>query len=240
MKFSVIVVALSAFTGSVIAVPTYGKPQPQPHQPGSLTSLAKKAPKSDLPAPPAGLVLKFVGLGLGTQNYTCLTGDETVAPGTTGALAKLYDIGAKLNSDPLASWKISSLSGLALSLSSNSMLLDTYLKFSGYEKVLGDHFFTENIPTFALSKVAMSPYPLAYVTKDSAVDAPKSACPGTKSEGALQWLKLSDKDGRSQGGVNTVYRLETAGGNKPVVCKGQKQTFEVPYAAQYWVYGPAS
>jgi hypothetical protein len=42
----------------------------------------------------------------------------------------------------------------------------------------------------------------------------------------------------SSGGVNTVYRLETAGGNKPATCQGQKKYFEVPYAAQYWVYGP--
>jgi hypothetical protein len=42
-------------------------------------------PQSLLPAP-AGR-LKYVVLGVGTQNYTC-NGDENDAPGTTGAMGK--------------------------------------------------------------------------------------------------------------------------------------------------------
>lgn len=57
---------------------------PQPPRPASLNNLAKKMPQNSMTAP-TGLELKYVLLGVGTQNYTCLTGDQAVAPETTGA-----------------------------------------------------------------------------------------------------------------------------------------------------------
>jgi hypothetical protein len=154
--------------------------------------------------------------------------------------AKLYDLGTVLNNDPMAQWKIGSISALALSMKSQSPnKLTQYLASQGYQQVLGDHFFTLTTPTFSLNKVKAKPFPLAFVTKKAEMDAPKGSCPGTKNEGAIKWLQLADSANLSQGGVNTVYRIETAGGNKPATCQGQKAHFEVPYAAQYWVYGPA-
>ena len=113
-----------------------------------------------------------------------------------------------------------------------------YLKAEGYNEWLGNHFFTQKTPTFSLDKTKTTPHPLAMVAKNGTMDAPKTACQGTKGEGAVPWLYLIDDAKLSQGGVNTVYRLETAGGKAPAKCQGQKKTFEVPYAAQYWVYGP--
>jgi hypothetical protein len=154
--------------------------------------------------------------------------------------AKLYDLGTALNNDPMAQWKIGSISALALSMKSQSPnKLTQYLASQRYQQVLGDHFFTATTPTFSLNKVKAKPFPLAFVTKKAEMDAPKGSCPGIKNEGAIKWLQLSDSANLSQGGVNTVYRIETAGGNKPATCQGQKAHFEVPYAAQYWVYGPA-
>jgi len=109
---------------------------------------------------------------------------------------------------------------------------------SGYQKVLGDHFFTVKTPTFSFTKANPNPKPLLFAKKDGAVDAPKDACPGTQKEGAVQWLYLTDAGG-SVGGVNTVYRVHTAGGSAPKTCEGKPAHFEVPYAAQYWTYGPA-
>lgn len=113
-----------------------------------------------------------------------------------------------------------------------------YLKAEGYNEWLGNHFFTQKTPTFSLYKTKTKPHPLAMVAKNGTMDAPKTACQGTTGEGAVPWLYLIDDSNLSQGGVNTVYRLETAGGKAPATCQGQKKTFEVPYAAQYWVYGP--
>lgn len=49
---------------------------------------------------------------------------------------------------------------------------------------------------------------------------------------------LADDRDLSRGGIKTVYRLETAGGERPAHCEGHKKHFEVPYVAQYWIYGP--
>ncbi|KAF2643684.1 hypothetical protein P280DRAFT_214664 [Massarina eburnea CBS 473.64] len=238
MLFTSLSTAVTVFlslSSSVSAVPVVTRAT-------NLNTLAGILPQSDLPKPD-GLELKYVLLGIGTQNYTCTTGNATAAPGTTGAVAKLYDLGTRLNADPMAQWKINTISGLALSLSTYGNWLDSYLKLEGYNEWLGNHFFTKadattNYPTFSLNKVKATPYPLAMVSKKDAFDAPKTSCPGAKNEGAVPWLRLVDDKNLSVGGVNTVYRLETAGGKSPATCKGQKESFEVSYAAQYWVYGP--
>lgn len=48
----------------------------------------KKMPANTLPAP-TGLELKYVLLGVGTQNYTCLAGDVSNVPDTTRATGNL-------------------------------------------------------------------------------------------------------------------------------------------------------
>ncbi|KAF2817062.1 uncharacterized protein BDZ99DRAFT_374537 [Mytilinidion resinicola] len=196
-------------------------------------------PDNSLP-PPTGLVLKYVLLGTGTQNYTCTVPGSTAAPGTTGALATLYDLGTKLSSDPLAKWKINTLSGLTLSMSSYPQVLGLFLSASGYNNILGKHFFSSaGVPTFALENVQTNPFPQVNGKKNATMTAPADSCPGKTNEGAVPWLQLIDAGG-SCGGINTVYRLETAGGSAPATCAGiTTTTFEVAYAAQYWIYGPA-
>tara|TARA_R110002003_G_scaffold200_1_gene15645 strand:- start:16896 stop:17438 length:543 start_codon:yes stop_codon:yes gene_type:complete len=149
--------------------------------------------------------------------------------------ATLYDIGTQLNNDAMAKWKIPSISPLALSLSAYPVALDWSLKSQGYNNLVGHHFFASingaNTPTFALDQLA-TPYPMAQVGKLSETAAPASACPGLQGEGTIKWLYLKDTKGLSQGGIDTVYRLETAGGMAPTTCKGRPASFEVKYAAQ--------
>lgn len=115
-------------------------------------------------------------------------------------------------------------------------MLEWNLKSQGYEHVTGHHFFASidatSTPVFALDQLQPQPYPLAKVPKLNETDAPSSACPGSTGLPAIKWLYLKDNKGISQGGINTVYRVETAGGNKPATCKGMKPTWEVKYAAQ--------
>lgn len=102
----------------------------------------------------------------------------------------------------------------------------------GFEHFVGHHFFSGAAPVFALDQLSQSPYPLTVLAKLNETDAPTSSCPGTNAEGAIKWLLLKDTKGLSHGGIDTVYRIETAGGNKPATCKGQKAAFEVKYSAQ--------
>jgi hypothetical protein len=150
-------------------------------------------------------------------------------------------MGPALNKDPNASWKLASTTGLALSMYPHKEGLMWYLNSQGYQQVLGKHFFSpgspSSVPTFLLSKIQQDPVPIAYVGKKDNVTAPPYAMQGLSGEGAIPWLRLID-NGKSQGGVNTVYRVETAGGASSKTCEGRPASWEVPYAAQYWVYGP--
>jgi hypothetical protein len=87
MLFSTITTAfLFAATATAAALPLPGKPQS--YTPArNLDKLAKLFPQSALQSPDA-LNLKYVVLGIGTQNYTCSSPDESVVPGTTGAVGK--------------------------------------------------------------------------------------------------------------------------------------------------------
>ncbi|KAF2871583.1 hypothetical protein BDV95DRAFT_594669 [Massariosphaeria phaeospora] len=238
MLFSTLSTAMTALAmvSTAGAIPTWGRPVPRADP--KVAELLKLMPSSALPKPVGQL--KYVVLGLGTQNYTCLSGSDTAVPDTTGATAVLFDLGTALSKDRYAQFKIGSLSGLALSFHSKPKLLESYFASVQYPKA-GNHFFTDKTPTFSLQNIRVAnnqPFPLAMVKKNLDTDAPPTACRGTTGEGAVKWLHLIDA-GTSKGGVDTVYRIETAGGNKPATCKGQKKTFEVPYAAQYWVFGPA-
>jgi hypothetical protein len=89
MLFSTITTALLfAASATAAALPLPGKPQT--YTPArNLKSLAKLFPQSTLASPDSlGLDLKYVVLGIGTQNYTCSKPDDSVAPGTTGAYGK--------------------------------------------------------------------------------------------------------------------------------------------------------
>ncbi|KAF1849057.1 uncharacterized protein K460DRAFT_364966 [Cucurbitaria berberidis CBS 394.84] len=240
MLFTALSTALVLLASSANALPWPAQEVATYTPARDLSRLAKLFPESSLPAPNESL--KYVLLGIGTQNYTCPPGDENAVPGTTGAVATLYDIGSKLNDDPMAKWKIGSISPLALALSALPKTLTMGLKSQGFDKIAGHHFFGKisdiNTPIFALDKLSLQPQPLAQVSKLNETDAPATSCPGNNGLGAIKWLYLKDTKNISQGGINTVYRVETAGGNKPATCKGMKPSWEVKYAAQYWVFGP--
>ena len=85
MLFSTITTALLfAASATAAALPRPAKPQYAPAR--NLNKLAKLFPQSALQGP-GDLDLKYVVLGIGTQNYTCGS-DESAAPGTTGAFGK--------------------------------------------------------------------------------------------------------------------------------------------------------
>jgi hypothetical protein len=89
MLVSTFVSAVALFTASANGLPRPGNPTA--YTPASnLSKLATMMPESDLPAPDGQL--KYVVLGVGTQNYTCTTGDPNAAPGTTGAVGKAHSL----------------------------------------------------------------------------------------------------------------------------------------------------
>lgn len=183
---------------------------------------------ASLPAPIAGLSLKAITLGRGTQNYTCAEG-STAAPVAVGAKADLLD------ASPLLPLFPSAESQAILNL------LPEYLvsfDFATIENstipVLGRHIFdAAGVPTFDLGTIG-----LLKAKKIANITAPATACKGAngKGDGAVDWLALTDVLGSVK--LKEVYRVQTAGGKAPKSCGGgAAHHIEVQYAAQYWFFG---
>ncbi|RAL60788.1 hypothetical protein DID88_009893 [Monilinia fructigena] len=74
--------------------------------------------------------------------------------------------------------------------------------------------------------------------KSDAIPAPAGASIGQNDQGfgAVPWLKLTARNGAT-GGLQEVYRVNTAGGNPPATCADRLgSNFNVQYAAEYWFY----
>jgi hypothetical protein len=227
MFLSLSLLSLLATAVTSVALPKHSKYP-------SSNCLTLTLPPCALP-PPNGTVLKYVALGLGTQNYTCATPQSTAVPAANGAIAQLYDVGWFLEMNQAM---IPSLPPLALgmySMSNGSLNLPYILRFP----VLGRHFFNAALqPTFDLYTVNAQ----LLAKKVSGIPAPAGASAGPDGSGAVDWLYLVDNsngNGATFGGINSVYRIETAGGKSPPTCANSPASFEVVYATEYWFYGPA-
>ncbi|OLN86402.1 hypothetical protein CCHL11_06349 [Colletotrichum chlorophyti] len=208
----------------------------------------------ELPQPPADVVLKYIALGHGIQNYTCTTSNTTgqLTATATGALAGLYDASAyypNQGADSLPSVDLfngltrNALYGTPLPLKSDGVtrygasLSDPFpapapLVLPSIKPLpqLGVHYFdSKGVPTFKVKED---------VFKGGKLDgtkAPDSADPGPEKTGAVDWLFLGDK-GESKG-ITYVYRVITGGGVAHP-CTEAGVSDSVPYATYYWFYGP--
>lgn len=175
------------------------------------TSAQNTVPLNGLPAPGA-LNLKYITLGVGTQNYSCSA--KGAVPVAIGAVADLYD--ASLLLSPAKSSLIPSFAAVAYS---------THTWFG--LPTLGHHWFSASgVPTFDLeSRGFLSAKKVASVPAPSGSISP-----------SVDWLFLQD-DGRGVSkNLQAVYRVETAGGSAPATCSSAG-VIKVPYAAEYWFYG---
>jgi hypothetical protein len=97
---------------------------------------------------------------------------------------------------------------------------------------LGHHYFAvDGTPTFDLS----SKNKILFGKKNSDIKAPSTANVGPGKTGAVDWLQLIAKPGYATVGLQTVYRVVTAGGNPPAICSSTG-LISVQYAAEYWFY----
>lgn len=252
-------VLISALAAAVHAAPTYPQLNMDAAMPNGLevmseyfNMLAEKvqankymssAPTCDLaravmpagaeglPKPAAGLVLRHVAIGRGTQNYTCDVTNTTAVPQAAGAVATLFNASCVaaaypdlLNILPKVSMQFN------LTTEENPRMGPSNLAISG------KHFFSNNTtPIFNLDTPEQQ-IGVAGFQRNSSVPAPTGAPVGQGGEAAVAWLRLLSRDGAT-GGLREVYRLDTAGGSAPASCKGMPANFEVQYSAAYWFYG---
>lgn len=221
---------------STTALPTPGGP-PNLGSLGSrisqmLSNAQKRTvpPNSTLPAPLSSLTLKYIALGLGTQNYTCAStpNSPTAAPVQVGALANLFDA-----TDTIVAVANSPLTTVSKAMSAGPCQADAHNTAASLRQI-GQHYFDiAGTPTFDLGAEGM----LLKAKKMASAAAPSDACVGRDGGAAVPWLMLQDDgSGRSEG-LGQVFRVETAGGAAPATCEGVGGEVERDYAALYYLYG---
>ncbi|KAJ9614252.1 hypothetical protein H2200_002388 [Cladophialophora chaetospira] len=182
---------------------------------------------TSLPAPGADFFLASITVGRGVQNYTC-GNDSTAAPVSTGAIAILYEASCVGVADPDL---LASLPGQALAISlPDDPQADLDCGSQPLERA-GHHFFTAaKVPTFDFTESGDPELGLGAMSVGVKSPAPDAST-------AVPWLSLNRADG-SVGPIQSIYRLNTAGGVAPATCANQEPgaTISVQYAAQYWVY----
>ncbi|EJT71589.1 malate dehydrogenase [Gaeumannomyces tritici R3-111a-1] len=189
--------------------------------------------KNPMPPPSAGLALKHIALGRGTQNYTCDAGNATAAPVAAGALATLFNASCVGSYFPQL---LNQLSKVTILFNLTGEELDQKIAPSNLA-ISGHHYFTPDatVPFFDLD-VPGQQLGRVSVGKNASEPAPADAPRGQQGEAAVAWLKLTAKPGMATGELQEVYRVGTAGGSPPATCKDMPAKFEVQYTAQYWFY----
>ena len=199
-------------------------------------------PQSDgttsLPSPSG--TLKAIGVGRGTQNYTCAaasTATPTPVPVAVGAVATLFDASPALIPYSPAQGLLmleEVVNDIVCTNFSTQSINNAVTQSKGYVRELGQHYFNAaGQPTFDLTQSGTG---FLVAKKIGDIPAPAGASMGQTGQafGAVDWLTLTDA-GSSQG-VSEVYRVATAGGKAPSACDGSAYAIQIQYAALYWFY----
>ena len=207
----------------------------------TATAASPSLPSSTLAGPSPDLKLRYIGLGLGTQNYTCAS--PTSTPTAVGANATLYDATEAMTAlnHNLGSTNNQLMERIA---GQGPCMADRSDKVTGLN-VLGHHYFTASgTPSFDLGALKLTPSPFLSAQKLASATAPTEACAGRDGGAAVPWLQLKD-DGTSanSGELIMVYRVMTAGGALADCSQMSQQggdnggVITRDYSAYYYFYG---
>lgn len=227
---------------SAFAAPTWPpKHKGKGKNPGvSLAQLQTQQPLDGLPSN-SNVTLKYIGLGVGVQNYTCAS--TTSTPKSIGALATIFDLTAYLEKtddlttdisnkyleayqDIACTEDASDISNNACEERINSLHLP----------LLGKQFFADingaGVPSFQL-------YNGEFLSSQKVgdVSAPAGSYAGANGAGAVDWLFLVQDGTGLSVGLTEAYRINTAGGDAlSTGCSAGAAEISVKYAAEYWLY----
>ena len=179
-------------------------------------------------------MLSHVAIGRGTQNYSCTDSSPQTTPAAIGAVASLFNASCVAATYP-------ELLGLMTNIALNYPIPESDNNLSPAVQMLsGHHFFADTTtPVFNLD-TDLHTWGIMMGKKLNQTTAPLSAIKGVNNDGngAVAWLKLVAKNATdtADSGFKEVYRVNTAGGSPPETCENMPQTFEVQYAAEYWLW----
>jgi hypothetical protein len=172
----------------------------------------------------------FVGLGVGVQNYTC--NDTSLTYSSAGAVVEVFDISCfsgsslfnTIQNDAFNIWN---------NVSSNVTTQDVIKAFGDAPVVLGQHYFIANgssiSPVWDFTSDAEKGNAEAFV-----VAAVVGDIPAPTGADDVDWLQLKKVEGEL---ADTVYRVETKGGQPPASCTAGAPLLSVKFTTQYWLFG---
>ncbi|KAF5389592.1 hypothetical protein D9757_004184 [Collybiopsis confluens] len=179
-----------------------------------------------LPAPAYNPTL--LGLGVGTQNYTCTSAGTYT---NVGALAELFDVSCLYGSPEfqnLPSYVYDFWNQASVSPADLIALGETF----DPSFILGEHYFITNpvtgsglSPKWDFTSHAFAGYPEAFVVGSKIADVP---APTGSSD--IDWLTLTNLTGLL---ANEVYRIDTRGGQPPASCVPGSAEIHVKYTSLY-------
>jgi len=178
----------------------------------------------------------FVAVAVGVQNYTCNSTSLTYS--NVGAVAELFDISC-LSGTPAFSTIQNDAYGIWNHAPTSVTAQDVIKKLGRNPLVLGQHYYVPN-PNTTAGNPAISPKwdftsgaekgnAQAYVVGAKIGDLP---APTGKSD--VDWVQLKKVEGEL---ADTVYRVDTKGGQPPTSCTAGAPLLSVKYTAQYWLFG---
>ncbi|KAK0458731.1 uncharacterized protein EV420DRAFT_329033 [Desarmillaria tabescens] len=183
-------------------------------------------PNGSAIASPSGAP-SFIGLGIGTQNYTC-TADGVYT--NVGAVAEIFDISCLLGT-PL----FGHIQDLAIAAWKNTHRIENVPSKLGLAlRVLGDHFFITN----PITGSGISPkWDFSASLHDSeafVVGARSGSMTAPTGSSDIDWLVLD----RVLGSLATqVFRVDTRDGQPPATCTPGSAPITVKYTSKYWFFG---
>ena len=187
-----------------------------------------------LPSPDSGLKLSHVAIGRGVQLYNCSDPSSPQStPTNVGARASLFNVTCLAATDlDFVTWMTNAAINYAIPSSSNPNDMANQL-------LSGHHYFLDPTTPFFNMDTSEHQYGTGAFKKNATSSSPKTPelipLP-TNQTGNVAWLKLTEKSPDDGQVFQEVYRLNTVGGSAPATCQGQPQSFEVQYAAQYYLF----
>ncbi|PWY71731.1 hypothetical protein BO70DRAFT_298119, partial [Aspergillus heteromorphus CBS 117.55] len=179
-----------------------------------------------LPSPSPGLKLKYLAIGLGSQNYTCASAGASAKPTSIGAVATLYDASCALSSNQDLLHALPNLvTRVPMEAVELVATLASLLNPSSLGVIMGVHYFRDASTAFFDFR------PSGANDWVAAKKVNNATAPGGYH---VPWLKL---DSVESNGIKEVFRVHTINGAAPATCQGFDGPFQIGYAAEYWFYG---
>jgi len=191
-------------------------------------------PTNETAVPAPTSAPSFIGLAIGTQNYSCSsTGTYT----NIGALAELFDVSCLYNTPIFPVLQdVAILAWEEAPSSVTPAVVISLLQTNHTPSVLGQHYYVTNPltgsginPKWDFTSAAFAGNPNAYVV--AAKVASLSAPTGSQD---IDWVYLTQITGSL---ANQVYRVDTRQGQPPASCTPGSAPITVKYSAKYWLYG---